>query len=43
MQPLTLFETSPGKYSLLLNAGTTAVDGLVQELGYEPGGYEFED
>ncbi|MFC5002424.1 Imm51 family immunity protein [Dactylosporangium cerinum] len=39
MTALKLIETSPGKYSLLLNAGTTDVDGLVEELGHEPNGY----
>ncbi|MET7418996.1 Imm51 family immunity protein [Dactylosporangium sp. NPDC005555] len=39
MNPLRLIETSPGKYSLLLNAGTTAVDTVVQSLGHEPHGY----
>jgi hypothetical protein len=39
MTALKLIETSPGKYSLLLNAGTTDVDGVVEELGHEAGGY----
>ncbi|GIH03903.1 hypothetical protein Rhe02_19700 [Rhizocola hellebori] len=42
MEPLKLIETNPGKYSLLLDAGTTSVDGLVEELGHEPGGYFWE-
>ncbi|NUO56863.1 MAG: hypothetical protein HOV71_14030 [Hamadaea sp.] len=42
MEPLKLIETTPGKYSLLLNAGSTAVDGLVEELGHEPNGYFWE-
>lgn len=42
MTPLKIIETRPGNYSLMLNAGTTAVDGLVAELGYEPGGYFWE-
>ncbi|WP_416903052.1 Imm51 family immunity protein [Micromonospora echinospora] len=42
MTPLKLIETTPGKYSLLLNAGTTPVDGLVEELGHEPNGYFWE-
>ncbi|OZV84792.1 hypothetical protein CA850_01545 [Micromonospora echinospora] len=42
MTPLRLIETTPGKYSLLLDAGTTAVDGLVEELGHEPNGYFWE-
>ena len=42
MHPLKRIETSPGKYSLLLNAGTTEVDGLVEELGHDAGGYFWE-
>ena len=42
MSPLTIVETSPGNYSLLLHAGTTAVDDLVERLGHEPGGYFWE-
>jgi hypothetical protein len=42
MEPLKLIETKPGKFSLLLNAGTTPVDDLVEELGHEPGGYFWE-
>jgi hypothetical protein len=42
MTPLTLLETSPGKFSLLLQAGATAVDDTVEELGHEPGGYFWE-
>ncbi|WP_117210946.1 immunity 51 family protein [Allorhizocola rhizosphaerae] len=42
MHPLKLIETSPGKYSLLLNAGTTQVDGLIEELGHEANGYFWE-
>ncbi|GAB3068398.1 hypothetical protein GCM10027186_21720 [Micromonospora schwarzwaldensis] len=36
---LRLIETTPGRYSLLLDAGTTPVDALVEELGHEPNGY----
>jgi hypothetical protein len=39
---LNLYETSPGKYSLLLNAGTTGVDDTIEELGHEPNGYFWE-
>ncbi|MEV0563888.1 Imm51 family immunity protein [Dactylosporangium sp. NPDC050588] len=39
MNPLRLIETSPGKYSLLLNAGSTPVDTAVETLGHEPHGY----
>lgn len=42
MTLLKLIETTPGKYSLLLNAGTTPVDALVEELGHEPNGYFWE-
>ncbi|MEU7820160.1 Imm51 family immunity protein [Catellatospora sp. NPDC049133] len=42
MTPLDLIETEPGQYSLLLDAGTTSVDGLVEELGHEPNGYFWE-
>ncbi|WP_433088329.1 Imm51 family immunity protein [Dactylosporangium sp. CA-052675] len=42
MTPLKIVETRPGNYSLLLNAGTTAVDGLVEELGHEANGYFWE-
>ena len=42
MTPLKIIETTPGKFSLLLNAGTTAVDDLIEELGHEPGGYFWE-
>jgi len=39
MTALKLIETSPGRYSLLLNAGTTDVDRVVEGLGLDPGGY----
>ncbi|GIH28420.1 hypothetical protein Aph01nite_67300 [Acrocarpospora phusangensis] len=42
MRPLKLVETTPGNYSLLLNAGTTEVDGVIEELGHEPNGYFWE-
>lgn len=42
MDPLRLIETTPGKHSLLLDAGTTAVDEVVEELGHEPNGYFWE-
>lgn len=42
VNPLKLIETGAGKYSLLLNAGTTDVDALVEELGHEPNGYFWE-
>jgi hypothetical protein len=42
MSPMKLIETTPGKFSLLLNAGTTQVDALVEQLGHEPNGYFWE-
>lgn len=42
MDPLRLVETTPGEFSLLLDAGTTHVDELVMELGHEPNGYFWE-
>ncbi|WP_405143219.1 immunity 51 family protein [Sphaerisporangium sp. NBC_01403] len=39
---MRLIETTPGKFSLLLDAGTTQVDGLVEKLGHEPNGYFWE-
>ncbi|WP_422746664.1 Imm51 family immunity protein [Micromonospora sp. WMMD1219] len=42
---MTLFlmiETTPGEYSLLLNAGTTPVDDVIEELDHEPNGYFWE-
>jgi hypothetical protein len=42
MSPLKVIETTPGKFSLLLNTGTTAVDDTISELGHEPNGYFWE-
>ncbi|HEY1179049.1 MAG TPA: Imm51 family immunity protein [Phytomonospora sp.] len=42
MDPMKLVETTPGKFSLLLNAGDTQVDELVEGLGHEPNGYFWE-
>jgi hypothetical protein len=42
MHPLRLIETTPGRFSLLLVAGTTAVDDMVEKLGHEPNGYFWE-
>ncbi|MFG1949315.1 Imm51 family immunity protein [Nonomuraea sp. NPDC048826] len=39
---MRLLETAPGKFSLLLDAGTTQVDELVEESGHEPNGYFWE-
>ncbi|WP_248592927.1 Imm51 family immunity protein [Thermobifida alba] len=36
---MKLIETSPGAFSLLLDAGTTQVDELVEQLGHDPNGY----
>ena len=37
-----MVETAPGKFSLMLDAGTTDVDEVIEELGHEPNGYFFE-
>ena len=42
MKPLKVIETTPGKFSLLLNAGETPVDETISELGHEPNGYFWE-
>jgi hypothetical protein len=42
MHPLRLIESTPGKYSLLLDAGTTRADDVIEELGHEPNGYFWE-
>ncbi|MEU8177163.1 Imm51 family immunity protein [Microbispora hainanensis] len=42
MHPLRLIEAVPGKYSLLLDAGTTQVDDVIEELGHTPNGYFWE-
>ncbi|MGX6603419.1 Imm51 family immunity protein [Micromonosporaceae bacterium Da 78-11] len=42
MEPLEPRELEPGSYSLWLDAGTTPVDGDVEELGHEPNGYFWE-
>ncbi|WP_033337561.1 Imm51 family immunity protein [Catenuloplanes japonicus] len=42
MDPLNLIETKPGNYSLLLTAGSTPVDAVIEELGHEPNGYFWE-
>ncbi|WP_395105422.1 immunity 51 family protein [Actinomadura sp. SCN-SB] len=42
MTPMRLIETAPGKFSLLLYAGTAQVDELIEELGHEPNGYFWE-
>lgn len=42
VEPMRVVETSPGKFSLLLNAGTTDVDEVIESLGHEPNGYFWE-
>jgi hypothetical protein len=42
MKPLRLVETTPGSFSLMLDAGSTSVDNIVEELGHEPNGYFWE-
>ncbi|MFI0451132.1 Imm51 family immunity protein [Actinomadura sp. 6N118] len=42
MSPLRLIETTPGEFSLLLGAGETPVDQVIEELGHEPNGYFWE-
>jgi predicted transposase YbfD/YdcC len=42
MSPMRLIELSPDTYSLVLDAGTTDVDVVVEELGHEPNGYFWE-
>ncbi len=39
---MKLVETTPGSFSLLLDAGTTPVDELIERLGHEPNGYFWE-
>ncbi|MEU6424619.1 Imm51 family immunity protein [Microbispora sp. NPDC046973] len=42
MQPLRLIESAPEEYSLLLDAGSTQVDDVIEELGHTPNGYFWE-
>jgi hypothetical protein len=35
----SIHEILPGQFSVLLNAGTTPVDPVVESLGYQPDGY----
>jgi Immunity protein 51 len=37
-----MVQTSPGRFSLLLDAGTTDVDVVIEELDHEPNGYFWE-
>lgn len=34
--------TSPGEFSLILDAGTTTADDAIEDLGHEPNGYFWE-
>ncbi|MGI5170966.1 Imm51 family immunity protein [Spirillospora sp. CA-253888] len=42
MSPLRLIETTPGAFSLLLGAGETQVDEVIEDLGHEPNGYFWD-
>ncbi|GIF62055.1 hypothetical protein Ais01nite_00900 [Asanoa ishikariensis] len=42
MHPLELIEQPSGGYALILAAGTTPVDSVIEELGHEPNGYFWE-
>lgn len=42
MKPMRVIETAPGRFSLILDAGSTDVDDVVEELGHEPNGYFWE-
>ncbi|MEE6262200.1 Imm51 family immunity protein [Plantactinospora sonchi] len=42
MNPLELIELTPGEFCLSLDAGTTSVDDVVEELGHVPNGYFWE-
>ncbi|MBE3008573.1 hypothetical protein IL992_05140 [Microbispora sp. NEAU-D428] len=42
MHPLRLIESAPEEYSLLLDAATTQVDDVIEELGHTPNGYFWE-
>ena len=42
MGPLRLIGLAPRKYALLLDAGTTEVDDVIEALGHEPNGYFWE-
>ncbi|WP_218670887.1 Imm51 family immunity protein [Microbispora sp. GKU 823] len=39
---MRLIESAPGEHSLLLDAGTTQVDDVIEELGHTPNGYFWE-
>ncbi|GAB6900316.1 Imm51 family immunity protein [Kineosporia succinea] len=42
MDPLKLFETTPGKFSLIMNAGGLPADEVVTAAGHEPHGYFWD-
>ncbi len=42
MTPLSMIETTPGAFTLMLATGGTRVDDLVEELGHTPNGYFWE-
>lgn len=42
MEPLRMLDIRPGTHMLVLDAGTTAVDDVVDELGHTPNGYFWE-
>jgi hypothetical protein len=42
VETLRMVETSPGRLSLMLVAGTTDVDDVIESLGHEPNGYFWE-
>jgi Immunity protein 51 len=42
VEPIRMVETSPTVFSLMLDAGTTDVDEVIEELDHEPNGYFWE-
>jgi hypothetical protein len=42
MDAIKVIETSPGEFSLLLAAGETDVDDVIETAGHEPNGYFWE-
>jgi Immunity protein 51 len=42
VKPMRIVETSSGEYSLVLDAATTDVDEVIEELGHGPNGYFWE-
>ncbi|MDT3438750.1 Imm51 family immunity protein [Pseudofrankia sp. BMG5.37] len=37
-----MYENTAGQFELVLQAGTTGVDDLIEQLGHEPNGYFWE-